>query len=104
LPGVICLLLALQWGGTKYAWNNGRVVALLVIAILCLIGFVFVQIHRKEKATVPPRVFSKRNIWASALFGACVTASFFVMLYYVCRLSLFLSRRASLCFCRGFQY
>lgn len=23
LPAIICLLLALQWGGTKYAWSNG---------------------------------------------------------------------------------
>lgn len=24
LPAIVCLLLALQWGGVKYAWSNGR--------------------------------------------------------------------------------
>lgn len=84
LPGVICLLLALQWGGTTYAWKNGHVIALLVLAVLLLIGFVLVQIYSGERATVPARVFLQRNIWSSALFCSCVTASFFVMLYYVC--------------------
>jgi MFS family permease len=88
LPGVICLLLALQWGGTTYPWKNGRIIALLVLAGLLLIGFVIVQIYSGERATVPARVFLQRNIWSSALFGSCVTASFFVMLYYVCCINL----------------
>ena len=24
LPMIVCLLLALQWGGSKYAWSNGK--------------------------------------------------------------------------------
>jgi MFS family permease len=83
LPGVICLLLAMQWGGTKYDWKSGRVIALLILAIFLLVGFVVVQVWSGENATVPVRVFGNRNIWGSAIFGACVTASFFVILYYV---------------------
>ncbi|RDW64086.1 MFS transporter-2 [Coleophoma crateriformis] len=83
LPGVISLLLALQWGGTRYDWKNGRVIVLLILAIFLLAGFVFVQIRSGESATVPVRVFGNRNIWGSAIFGACVTASFFVVLYYI---------------------
>ncbi|RLL96869.1 hypothetical protein CFD26_104810 [Aspergillus turcosus] len=43
LPGIVCLCLALQWGGTKYAWSEGRIVALLVLAIILLIAFVLIQ-------------------------------------------------------------
>lgn len=88
LPGVVCLLLALQWGGTTYSWKDGRIIALLVLAGLLLIGFVVVQIYSGERAIVPARVFLQRNIWSSALFAPCVTASFFVILYYVCFTSL----------------
>lgn len=83
MPGVVCLLLALQWGGTTYPWQNGRIIALLVLACLLLIGFVIVQVFSGERATVPARVFLQRNIWSSALFCSCVSASFFIMLYYV---------------------
>ena len=24
IPAIICLLLALQWGGSKYPWSNGK--------------------------------------------------------------------------------
>jgi hypothetical protein len=44
LPGILCLLLALQWGGSTYAWGNGRIIALLVLAGLLMIAFVAVQI------------------------------------------------------------
>ncbi|KAL5343543.1 major facilitator superfamily domain-containing protein [Aspergillus crustosus] len=82
-PGVICLLLALQWGGTKYAWANARVIALFVLAGVLLIAFTVIQYFSGDRATVPPRVFGNRNVWGAALFGSGVTATFFLMLYYI---------------------
>jgi len=84
IPGVICLLLALQWGGTTYAWSNGRIIALFVLFAVLIIGFIAVQIWKHERATVPPRIFKNRNVWGSALFAAALGAAFFVMVYYVC--------------------
>lgn len=83
LLGVICLVLALQWGGTKYEWKNGRIVALLIISAMLLVGFVVIQVLSGDRATVPLRVFGNRNIWGSAIFGGCVIGCFFVILYYV---------------------
>jgi len=88
LPGVICLLLALQWGGTKYNWANARIIALLVLAGLLIAAFVALQFLRGEKATVPPRVFKNRNIWSTAAFAAFLGGGFFVAMFYVsCALS-----------------
>ncbi|KAF2206021.1 MFS general substrate transporter [Delitschia confertaspora ATCC 74209] len=83
LPCVICLLLALQWGGSKYPWKSGRIIALLVIAGLLALTFFAIQIWKQEDATVPPRVFKNRNVWGSAWFGAMLGASFFAMVYYL---------------------
>ncbi|KAF2663105.1 MFS general substrate transporter [Microthyrium microscopicum] len=83
LPGVVCLLLALQWGGTKYTWGSGRIIALLVVSALLIITFVVLQFFRGEKATVPPRVFKNRNIWSTAVFAAFLGGSFFVMMFYL---------------------
>ncbi|KAH8731344.1 major facilitator superfamily domain-containing protein [Phaeosphaeriaceae sp. PMI808] len=83
LPAIICLLLALQWGGSKYEWKSARMVVLLVISFLLILGFLAVQWWKQDDATVPPRVFLNRNVWGSAWFGAMLGAGFFVMLYYL---------------------
>ena len=83
LPGVITLLLALQWGGSTYPWRNGRIIALFIISGILLICFVFIQIWKQEKATVPPRVFKNRNVWGSAWFGGCLGAAFFILIFYI---------------------
>ncbi|KAI8165881.1 Rubrofusarin-specific efflux pump aurT [Colletotrichum sp. SAR 10_65] len=80
LPGVICLILALQWGGEKYPWNSGRIIALLVLAGVLLIVFVSIQIWQRENATVPPRLFTVRNIWLGAVFSFCLGAVLIVFL------------------------
>ena len=96
VPGIVCLLLALQWGGTVYPWRSGRIIALFVVFGVLIIGFVLVQIWKQERATVPPRVFKNRNIWGCALFGAFLGASFFVMVYYVREQSLSIKFRLCL--------
>ncbi|KAF3401555.1 Efflux pump roqT [Penicillium rolfsii] len=83
LPAVVCLFVALQWGGTKYSWGNGRIIALLVLAVVLLSGFVFIEYRSGDLATLPFRVLKNRNIWGSSIFGSCVVASFFTMLYYI---------------------
>ncbi|GAB1217404.1 hypothetical protein ATERTT37_006643 [Aspergillus terreus] len=82
VPAIICILLALQWGGTKYAWSNARIIALFVLFGVLIIGFVLIQIWRQEKATVPPRVIKHRNAWAGAFFQTFMAAAFFVTVYY----------------------
>ncbi|KAF2474665.1 MFS general substrate transporter [Lindgomyces ingoldianus] len=83
LPCIVCLLLALTWGGSRYDWNSGRIIALLVIFAVLAIAFVAIQVWRQENATVPPRIFKNRNVWGSAWFGAMVGAAFFVVVYYL---------------------
>lgn len=51
ISAIICLLLALHWGGDTYQYSNGRIIALFVLFGLLLIGFVIVQLHRSEDAT-----------------------------------------------------
>jgi len=83
LPAIICLLLALQWGGSKYAWGSARIIALLVLFVLLVCGFLAIQWWKQEDATVPPRVFLNRNVWGSAWFGAMLGAAFFLIVYYL---------------------
>lgn len=83
LGGIICLLLTLQWGGTTYAWSNGRVIALLVIAIVLLICFVAVQIAWPKTATVPPRIFVQRSIMTASFAMFAAGAAMMTTFYYL---------------------
>jgi len=51
LCAVICLFLTLQWGGTKYDWSDGRIIALFVLFGVLLIAFVAMQVWQGENAT-----------------------------------------------------
>ena len=83
ISGIVCLLLALQWGGSTYAWGNGRIVALLVLFVLCISVFIGVQIWKKEAATVPPRIAMQRSIAAGMWMQFCTGSSMMTMVYYV---------------------
>ncbi|KAH6892599.1 MFS multidrug transporter [Thelonectria olida] len=83
VPGVICLCLALQWGGTKYAWSEGRIIALLVLAFVLLIAFVFIQVWKPDQATVPPRIFIQRSIASGFWVSSCIGAHMMMFVYYL---------------------
>ncbi|GJC93377.1 Major facilitator superfamily transporter [Colletotrichum higginsianum IMI 349063] len=87
VPGVVCLLLALQWGGVEYAWNNPRMIALLVLAAVLLVSFIAVQILLPETATVPPRIMRNRSIafasWAAFFNGGhMMIFAYFLPIYF----------------------
>lgn len=76
LPSVICLLLALQWGGSTYSWSNARIIVLLILFGLLQILFWVLQVIRPEnRVTVPIRIVLNRSIAGGmwyALFGGSV--------------------------------
>ena len=83
LPGIICLLLALQWGGSTYAWNSGRIIALLVIFGVCLCAFIAVQVWVGEMATVPPHIIKQRSIAAAVWFSVFTGGVMLAVVYYL---------------------
>lgn len=83
LPAIISLLLALQWGGTKYDWSDGRIIALFVIFGVLILIFMYIQYWGQDRATVPPRLIKNRNVWGSAWYSMAIGASYFVLVYYV---------------------
>ncbi|KAJ6579588.1 putative efflux pump antibiotic resistance protein [Mycena vulgaris] len=83
MPAVVCLLLALQWGGSKYSWSSSRIIALLVIFGICLLAFIVIQIRAGENATVSPRIFTQRSILAGACFSFSVGAGFYIIVFFL---------------------
>lgn len=83
LPMIVCLLLALQWGGSKYPWSDGRIIGLFVAFGVLVIIFISIQFWKQDHGTVPPRVVKYRTVWSAAWFGASLGAAFFVFVYYL---------------------
>lgn len=78
ISATICLLLALSWGGTTYAWDNTCIIALLTVAGALFCSFIGVEYWMKDSAIIPLRLLRKPGIGAAILFGLCLGGVFFV--------------------------
>ena len=83
IPAVVCLLLALQWGGTAYPWNDPKIIGLFVAFGVITIIFVVIQVLSGDRATIPMSVFFRRSIFFAAMFSFFVGASFLIVVYYI---------------------
>jgi hypothetical protein len=83
IPTVVCLLLALQWGGSKYAWNSSRIIGLFVGFGLLTIIFIGSQLKLGDKGILPPRLFKDRNVLAALMFAVFFGAAFFALIFYI---------------------
>ncbi|EFQ34409.1 major facilitator superfamily transporter [Colletotrichum graminicola] len=83
IPAIICLILALQWGGSVYAWRSATIIGLLVGSVLMAAIFVVIQLWQGDSGTLPPKLFKNRNVLCSFLFGVFFSAGFFPLIYYL---------------------
>ncbi|KAK3347390.1 major facilitator superfamily-domain-containing protein [Neurospora tetraspora] len=83
MPAIVCLLLALQWGGTTYEWDSWRIIFLFVLFAVLITTFIIIQFKMQDEGTVPPRIIKKRTVWASAIFNFCLGAAFMGSVYYL---------------------
>ena len=80
LPCIVCLLLALQWGGSTYPWSDGRIIALFVLFSVLLIGFIAVQVFMQETATIPKNIISDRSIIGAMWFIFCMASAMMALI------------------------
>ncbi|KAF7185402.1 MFS-type efflux pump MFS1 [Pseudocercospora fuligena] len=83
LPAIVCLLVAVQSGGSRFSWNSPATIVLFVVAGLLFIVFIGTQIWQQDRATIPPSVVKKRTIWACSIFSFCLFGSFLAITYYI---------------------
>lgn len=81
LPGIVCFILALQWGGATYPWDSSRVIALFVVAGVLIIAFIGVQIWRSEDATIPPRIIKQRSVACGVGYVMLIGGGMISMIY-----------------------
>lgn len=83
MPCVICLLLALEWGGTTYAWGNWRMILCLCIFVVLGIAWVYIQYRRGDDGTLPLRIIRQRSVASGMWFTLGMSGCLFIVTYYV---------------------
>ena len=84
VPGIVCLLLALQWGGSVYAWSEWRIIVLLVFFSVLIVGFLIVQVvTHNTTATVPSRIILQRSVAFGCFYTLCVGACMLTVVYFL---------------------
>ncbi|KAI0514766.1 major facilitator superfamily domain-containing protein [Xylaria bambusicola] len=83
IPSIVTLLIALQWGGSTYAWSNWRIILLFVLFGVLLFAFGAVQVYLPKTATVPVRIIRRRSILAATIFMFALAGSFLMAIYYL---------------------
>ncbi|PVH87890.1 MFS general substrate transporter [Cadophora sp. DSE1049] len=85
--GCIMLLLGLEWGGDKFAWNSATVIGLLCgggTMFVCLVGWF---IYQGDAALIPPRLSKDRinvaiGITAFVQSGGVFTAAYWLPIWF----------------------
>jgi EmrB/QacA subfamily drug resistance transporter len=83
---VIPFLLALIWGGTKYAWNSTQILSMFALAAVMLTTFILVE-RKAEDPILPLRLFKVKSftliniiiiLTAALMFGGVVYIPIFM--------------------------
>ncbi|KAM0465762.1 hypothetical protein ACHAPV_001819 [Trichoderma viride] len=83
IPSTVSLLLALQWGGSTYAWSNWRIILLFIMFGLCAVGFAAVQILMPKTASLPPKVIMQRTMFFGTFFMLFTAGGMMLCVYYI---------------------
>lgn len=86
-PFTVMILMALQWGGQKYAWSSAMIIGLLCGGVSTLLAFLAWEWYIGDKAMIPFSMIRKRVVWCSCLvcgffFGSLLMFSYYLPIYF----------------------
>lgn len=85
-PFAVILLLALEWGGTEFAWSSVTIIGLFCGAGVLSIVFVVWERRADADAMVPFSILRVRVVWCSffviTLFGGAMMVYFYYLPVY----------------------
>ncbi|KAF1847688.1 MFS general substrate transporter, partial [Cucurbitaria berberidis CBS 394.84] len=87
IPSMVCLILALQWGGTTYPWSAPKVIGLLVTFAVTFLAFLAVEWKMPDTALAPPRIVLNRSVGGSMIFvfflgGGMMSAVYYLSIWF----------------------
>lgn len=83
VPSMVCLILALQLGGSSTPWSAPKIIGLLVTFGVLFVNFVVVEVLMPETAMAPTRVVLNRFVAGSMAFMFLLSGGLMSILYYL---------------------
>ena len=83
MAAVVCICLALQWGGVTKSWDSADVIGTIVGFVLITIAFGVNEYFAGEYALLIPRLLKKRQLQVAFIYTFFFCGGFFVLLYYL---------------------
>lgn len=68
MSAIICLLLALQWGGVSKSWKSSDVIGTLVGFGVIAIVFVTYEVWQGERGMLMPHILRRREVRIGCMF------------------------------------
>lgn len=82
-PSIVCLLLALQWGGSTYSWSSVPIILLLGFSFLIAVVFFCIELRRSNSAMLPLHLLKRPSILLSSLYAFSLAALLGITQNYV---------------------
>ncbi|KAL3494136.1 major facilitator superfamily domain-containing protein [Aspergillus germanicus] len=83
VPSIVMFFLALQWGGSEYAWSSATTIGLFIGFGLSIALFSAWEIYRGDTAMIPFKLLKGRSIALSICFALLVMGGYIVPVYYL---------------------
>ncbi|MBO3733225.1 MDR family MFS transporter [Glycomyces niveus] len=82
VPAVVCLLLAVTWGGNDYAWNSVVILGLFAAAAVLTAVFLYIE-TRAEEPILPLRMFKQGTFALAAVIALVFGVAMFSGIVYI---------------------
>lgn len=87
IPAILMLLLAVQWGGTTYAWSSATIIGLFCGAAVTFLIFAAMQWHNGDSASIPSRILLQRSVFSASMvtflcMGALQTSMYYLPVWF----------------------
>ena len=86
-PAAIQLLLALEWGGTRYVWSSAKIIGLFCGAAGTFCVFLAWEYRKGDSAMIPHSMVRRKIVWCSCVvvfffMGSMIITSYYMPIYF----------------------
>ncbi|KAJ2058047.1 hypothetical protein GGI17_005279 [Coemansia sp. S146] len=82
VAGIVLLQLGLTWGGQEYPWKSAPVIVTIILGVVVLICFGFIEAKIPPEPIMPVHLFQRRNTCLMFIAQIFFGMSFFLPIFY----------------------